>query len=60
MGTNPSMVGGAGHGTLIWLYSSDNPLTVDLKRIRFSLDELSRGYGIPEHGPIDSLTKDAY
>jgi hypothetical protein len=60
MGSNPSAVEGAGHGKLVWLYSSASPLSFHLKRISFSLDERGRVYGIPKDGPIGSVAEEAY
>ena len=60
MGSEPSTVEGGDHGKLVWLYSSADPMTFNLKRVSFIFDEYGKVYGIPRDGILGSAAKEDY
>jgi hypothetical protein len=60
MGSEPTSIEGSNQTHMTWLYSNATPFNLNMKRVRFNLNQNDVVYGIPKEGIWESPDLDDY
>ena len=60
MGSEPCAIEGENRTHMTWLYSNATPFNLNMKRVRFNLNQNDVVYGIPKEGIWESPDLDDY